>query len=178
MSDEAKTTDDAIGQLLAREAIRDCLTRYARAVDRCDAAMLESVYWPDATDEHGRFSGTAGEFIAWVMPLLLSMEQSFHHLGNMHFVPRSPSRINVETYFIAYHRVVKDRASPADIIVSGRYLDWMEERGGEWRIRSRTVIFDWTREFEDSMDWNHPAMGQGYRPHRSDDLSYALLSAA
>ena len=33
--------------LVAREAIRDCLYRYCRGIDRADAEMLRSAYWPD-----------------------------------------------------------------------------------------------------------------------------------
>lgn len=40
-----------VQELLDREAIRDCLTRYAHAVDRGDEAMLRAVYWPGATDD-------------------------------------------------------------------------------------------------------------------------------
>jgi len=39
-------------ELADREAIRDCLTRYARANDRCDEALRASVFWPDATTEY------------------------------------------------------------------------------------------------------------------------------
>jgi hypothetical protein len=39
-------------QLADRKAIRHCLLRYARGVDRIDEDLLRSVYWEDATDEH------------------------------------------------------------------------------------------------------------------------------
>ena len=59
-----------------REAIRDCLYRYSRGVDRCDEDMLRSVYWEDAIDDHCLFTGQREELIAWVMPLLRSMDPS------------------------------------------------------------------------------------------------------
>ena len=43
--------------LLDREAIRDCLYRYCRGIDRADEAALRSAYWPDATDCHGAWNG-------------------------------------------------------------------------------------------------------------------------
>ena len=46
--DEAKLTE-----LLDREAIRACIYRYCRGVDRADEATLRGTYWPDATDQHG-----------------------------------------------------------------------------------------------------------------------------
>ena len=39
-------------ELADREAIRDCLYRYARGMDRCDEEMLRSAYWEDALDDH------------------------------------------------------------------------------------------------------------------------------
>lgn len=41
-----------ISELLDREAIRDCLYRYCRGIDRGDEAALRSTYWPDAHDNH------------------------------------------------------------------------------------------------------------------------------
>ena len=49
-------------QLADREAIRECALRYARGVDRLDADLMKSAYWPDATDDHGRFVGNGWEF--------------------------------------------------------------------------------------------------------------------
>src|SRR5579862_3908887 len=45
-------------ELADREAIRDCLYRYCRGVDRCDMELLRSAYWPGAMDTHTGFKGT------------------------------------------------------------------------------------------------------------------------
>ena len=39
-----------------REAIRECLYRYCRGVDRLDADMVRSAYWPDVVDTHLEFT--------------------------------------------------------------------------------------------------------------------------
>ena len=46
--------------LLDRVAIEDCLVRYCRAVDRCDAPLLRTVYWPGAIDDHIFWQGSGG----------------------------------------------------------------------------------------------------------------------
>ncbi|MEJ2408813.1 MAG: nuclear transport factor 2 family protein [Novosphingobium sp.] len=53
-----------IEELTDREAIRECLYRYARGVDRLDADMVRSAYRPDCIDEHMGFAGNTGAFIA------------------------------------------------------------------------------------------------------------------
>jgi hypothetical protein len=45
------TTVSQLRNVLAdREAIRDCLFRYARAIGRLDEDLLRSAYWPVAVD--------------------------------------------------------------------------------------------------------------------------------
>lgn len=168
--------------LASREAIRDCLMRYARAIDRMDRALLERVYWPEATDDHGSYSGSAAGFIDWVFPVLAAMEQTSHKLENI-LIELSGDDARVETYFEAYHRVPRPGGQPYDLVVGGRYADWLQCRGGEWRIRARTVIYDWMREYPDSADWSRPLTGSHFtapirfRTNRlGSDPSYALFS--
>ena len=53
------STRKIMEELADREAIRECLYRYSRGVDRLDADMLRSAYWPDAVDNHLSFTGNA-----------------------------------------------------------------------------------------------------------------------
>src|SRR5215472_7373483 len=92
--------EDMLRSLVAREAIRDCLMRYARAIDRVDRNLLESVYWPEASDDHGSFHGSAAEFIAWVIPLLETMDQTTHMIGNI-LIQLDASSARTESYFEA-----------------------------------------------------------------------------
>lgn len=165
---------DALGNWAAREAIRDCLMRYCRAIDRVDRELLETVYWPEATDDHGSFSGSAQGFMDWVIPLLGSMDQTSHQIGNILFAFHG-ARVNVESCFTAYHRVRREPGAPYDVIMGGRYVDWFEERNGEWRIRDRSVVYDWVREYPDSADWSAPVLGLTFRTNRAHCPSHALL---
>ncbi|MFC5463078.1 nuclear transport factor 2 family protein [Massilia niabensis] len=171
-------SDSAVQKLLAHEDIRHCLMRYARAIDRCDPELLGAVYWPEATDSHGSFEGTAAAFIDWVIPLLRAMDQTMHLLGNI-LIELEGDKAAVETYFTAYHRIRRHGGEPYDVIVSGRYIDRMECRNGEWRIGERRVVYDWVREFEDSSDWSKPVLGLRFESNRiENDPSYTLFGAA
>jgi hypothetical protein len=130
-----------LASLIVREAIRDCLARYCRGIDRCDRAVLESAYWPDATDDHINYTGTAVGFIEWVLPLLESMELTQHFLGQS-LIEIDEPRAFVETYFQAYHRLMID-SKRQDVVLGGRYIDEFERRGTECRLLARSVIGDW-----------------------------------
>jgi hypothetical protein len=148
-----KTVSDYAVELADREAIRDCLTRYARANDRCDEALLKSVFWPDAITEYeGFFAGPVGEYIEKsIMATSQLMEQTAHLLGNM-LIEINGNSAAAECYVFAFHRL-PGVGGPQDLLLGGRYLDQLEKRADRWRIRQRTLICDWFREFADSADW-------------------------
>src|SRR5579862_9856466 len=162
-------------ELADREAIRDCLFRYARASDRCDEHMLRDVYWPDAHDDHMEFSGSLDEFVAYALPILRAMGHNMHMMGNI-LISIKGNRADVETYFQGYH-CIADNGTRRDIIAGGRYLDNFEKRGDIWRIIKRFVIVDWFRDYPDTGDWVKGPFGMkvergGLKPA---DKSYELL---
>lgn len=134
-----------IEQLVAREAIRDCLYRYCRGIDRADEAMLRSAYWPDGTDCHGAYNGSASGFIDWAMKALPMIERGIHEINNCLIEFREDGAA-VETYFTALQRQPDAEGTIRQWDMRGRYLDWFVERGGEWRVLNRLVVFDYVAE--------------------------------
>ena len=163
-------------ELADREAIRDCLFRYARGVDRCDVEMLRSAYWEDATDEHLAFKGTREELIAWMMPIVGSMDQSMHMFGNI-LIRIDGDTAHAESYFYGFHRIRGEDGVPRDSIAGGRYLDRFEKRDDEWRIADRVVMTDWFRDYPDSADWARGPFGMQVEPggRYPQDRSYGFL---
>jgi hypothetical protein len=166
-------------QLADREGIRDCLIRYARGIDRRDRDTLAAAYWPDATDDHILYNGSAAGFIEWILPLLHTMEQSMHLLGNVTIDLQLPLALT-ETYFLAYHlRRVDGSGDLSDQSLGGRYLDTMEKRGDEWRIAKRKVIIDWITEYPSSNPWNAALPGVPFRTNIAPgDLSYSHFNGS
>lgn len=163
-------------EMVDREAIRDCLYRYSRGVDRCDEDMLRSVYWEDAVDDHAIFTGNREELIAWVMPLLKGMEASQHTIGNI-LIRVHGDRADAESYYHGFHRV-NDGTKSVDSVQAGRYLDSFEKRDDEWRIVRRKVVIDWFREYDDACDWDAGPLGNSQiKPggRFPGDPSYTLL---
>jgi hypothetical protein len=146
--------------LLDREAIRDVVMRYCYGADRCDEAVLQSVYWPEATDDHGVFCGPASQYIPFVLEAAGQMDQMQHLVGNM-LIRNSATTASCESYFIGYHRPKDEQQQPFDMFAAGRYLDEFEKRGDEWRIIRRKVVFDWYRNLDGSADWSKGFNGMG-----------------
>jgi hypothetical protein len=124
------------------EAIRQLMARYARAIDRRDATLLGSVYWPEAVDHHPGFSGTRDLFVAYIMQRLQVWDCTTHNLGQS-WIEIDDTKATAETYFLAHH--IRENASErvADV-VCGRYQDQLEKRGTEWRVLLRVVAIVWT----------------------------------
>lgn len=169
-----KTVSDFREEYADREAIRDCLYRYARGIDRIDEELLRGVYWDDATDEHaGMFSGSAAEFVDWLMQTLPQI-QTMHVVANI-LIELDDTTANVESYVYAIHRGQTD-GSVQDMIGAGRYLDRFERRNDEWRIARRVVLIDWFREYPALADLPAGPFGieaalRGAR--KPEDASYA-----
>ena len=134
----------SLRSLLDRQQVKAVLARYCRGVDRLDAELLRSAFWPDAWDNHGRFSGNRDEFIDWVIPFLRDQYVSGSHLISNHLIELRDDVALSECYFDAtycYTSEGKDYTRQS----RGRYIDRLERRGDQWRIARRTVVNDWAR---------------------------------
>lgn len=167
-----------MAELADREAIRHCLMRYCRGIDRLDRELLDSVYWPDATDDHIIYSGSASGFVDFVIDTLSPLDQTQHLVGNVLIDITGSDRATCESVFQAFHRL-PGIESASDLFVGGRYVDVLEKRSDEWRIQARTVIIDWFRSYPDSGDFSEKPMGMDTQPggRKPDDRSYVLLGA-
>ncbi|NND50655.1 MAG: nuclear transport factor 2 family protein [Rhizobiales bacterium] len=149
--------DKDIKAYIDRAKIVECVVRLARGEDRRDAGLISASWWPDATYDYGVQSGDFASYLAWVVPGADAIKNTQHVLGQS-YVELSGSSAKVETQVISYHRV--DMGSgDQDTCIGGRYLDSMEERGGEWRIASRIMLYDWYSECGDAIDWSKGLMG-------------------
>jgi hypothetical protein len=134
-------SDPRLSAWLDKLDIQEVVMRLARGIDRCDESLIAGAFWPDASDDHGIFKGTAKDFVPWVLATLRGMEGTQHAICNQ-LVELAGERAFSESYFIAYHRLVGSQER--DMFAAGRYLDRFEKRGGEWRIAHRQTVYDWT----------------------------------
>ena len=149
-----------LDDMLAREAIRNCIARLARGEDRRDAALIGSAYWSDATIDFGVFLGTYDEYLAWVVPGDPALPCTLHMLGQSHIELKGETAL-AETLVLSYHRVDPGGAHQ-DTAIGGRYLDTMEKRGGEWRIAKRIMLYDFYQDWGPAIDWAQGVMGMPF----------------
>lgn len=151
------TDADDLNELLDRERIRDCLARLARGEDRRDAEAITACHWPDAESDYGVFKGSFPNYLAWVVPGSPAIPCTQHVLGQS-VIELEGERARVETQVLSYHRV-NFGTEERDTVVGGRYLDLFEKRRGEWRIKSRIMLYDWYQDLGTANDWSKGVMG-------------------
>lgn len=135
--------DPQLEMLLDKEAIRDCIHRYCRGIDRADLSALLSSYWPDAHDCHGAYDGPVAGFIEQVKAVWARGARNVHNVGNILIEFLDNGQAAVETYFIAYQRGEGPDGVERQVLLCGRYCDIFEKRDAEWRVLKRTVVYDW-----------------------------------
>jgi hypothetical protein len=127
-------------RLLDRDAIWQCVLRYTRGLDRLDLDLFRSAYWEDATTCHGHVNGSVDDFLDWWLPMQGGREVGQHAVSNHWVEFDGDDGADAETYFLAS---IKNLDSPVVELLAGRYVDRFERRGGEWRIKTRVLVFEW-----------------------------------
>jgi hypothetical protein len=161
-------------ELLDREAIRTVLYTYCRAIDRVDRDLLSSVYHPDATDDHGAYSGSAAGFVDWAMQLAPTIYETMQHSIGTVLIELQGDTADAESYFVqnAVRRATEDRPRTVDVLV-GRYVDRLERRDDGWRIAERVVVKDFRHQMElHDVAEDYRRSTQGF-----DDVVYTMRTA-
>ncbi|KAJ3539150.1 hypothetical protein NM208_g5605 [Fusarium decemcellulare] len=131
----------AVQALIDKEEIRTVIYRFCRGSDRRIRDLVQSVYHPDAVDNHGSYNGPAKDFYDFVnsVPPVLC---SHHHIGQTLIdLGEDGSTANAETYCTATTIDEVDGQHKWTTFLV-RYIDKFEKRDGEWKITHRFVAFD------------------------------------
>ena len=121
--------DQSIADMLAREAVRNCVVRLARGEDRRDAALISSAYWSDARIDFGTFAGDFATYLGFVSPGDPALPCTVHFLGQTH-IELDGDTARAETLVSSYHRI-DTGAGHTDSTIGGRYLDTMQRRAND-----------------------------------------------
>lgn len=177
--------DPRVARLVDQREIQDVVYAYCRGIDRRDLARVRACYHPDATDDHGSFSGTIDAYLEWVDSLLARYVWTMHFIGNVLVefgdlaqvadVAGASDVAAVESYGVAMHRSEEPRPH-LNLATGFRYLDRFERRGGAWKIASRVAVSEWSIRIPQEAWWEIPDSLLKGRRDTSDAL-YGLLAS-
>ena len=158
--------------LTDRQEILDCIVRNSTGNDLFDLDMVATTYHADGLHEVARepiagphYGEHANEAHARLF------DQSLHHV-TMHSAEIDGDVAHATSYVIG---LFVDKGEQCARILSGRYIDRLEKREGEWRIVVRRCTVEVILEGATAM-LNHAAFrDRGYLKGSRDksDLAYA-----
>lgn len=132
----------AVQALIDKEEIRTVIYRFCRGSDRRIRNLVQSVYHPDAIDNHGSYDGPAKDFYD-AMNSMPPPDGVYHHIGqSLVELGTGGSTASAETYCTAttIDRGADGQEKWTAFLV--RYIDKFEKREGEWKIVHRFVAYD------------------------------------
>lgn len=140
----ARKVSEIALELADREAIRDCLMRYPRAVDRNDLDIFPGFCWPDAVERHaGVFEGSMLDYFQHVHAIEKKVEVTQHFYGNM-LIEIDGLVARTETYVFVYQGHDNEGVKSM-FLAGGRSLGTLEKRDDEWRVIARSLLVDWVK---------------------------------
>ena len=134
-------------EIADRLAIQDVLYRHCRGVDRADAVLLKSAYWPEAEVAYGAYNGPAHPFCENLPTTITKYAATQHRVTNT-IVDFKDNDAVVESYVMAHHYSAQPDEADVEMTYLGRYIDHMQRRGDYWKIMFRWVVMDWNQNVQ------------------------------
>lgn len=136
--------DQRIQRMLDHYEIRQQLARYCRGCDRADEALMASVYADHSWDDHGHRSGEGKQFARDTVKELLETAKIASHLLGQSLIEVTGDTAAAETYFHA--TLIYPPEDQTDFVnhIAGRYVDKFVRDDGQWLIKDRLTIRDWS----------------------------------
>jgi hypothetical protein len=161
----------------AAEAVRQAIYRYARGVDRLDAALVRDAFWPDATIRLGSiYAGGREGFVDVAMQFMGMFRATRHDVANVGLAFDGTS-CGYEAYVRTWHWLAGPESGSRELVVLGRYIGRAVERDGVWRLAEHGELMDWGEERAVESGWfeGNAELEKGRRDRA--DASYAVLAA-
>jgi hypothetical protein len=128
--------------MLAHHEVRSCLMRYARGLDRHDAALAKSAYHADARDDHVLYVGSGHGLVEWANRQHAATVHTHQHYIMNVSIELDGDQAHVESYWMFAGTL----AGHANTLGGGRYVDRFERREGRWGIAARQLIVEWWQD--------------------------------
>lgn len=134
--------EGALEDLAAREAIRQQLHNYCRAMDRRDDTLGYAVWHEDGTADYGVgiFQGLGRDFVDQVSRNHLRRTVHSHQVATIG-IEVNGDRAASEAYATVRLQTVGEGVTTEEFY-AGRYLDRWSRRDGRWAIDHRIWVLD------------------------------------
>lgn len=167
--DDLQDLKRTVQYLKDRQDILDCIQRESRARDRQDEEMIASCWWEDGVDEHGPVVTAAPAYPARANAGHRAFFNMTSHNITNHLCELDGDVAYCESYVIGG---LFGRDEQTTTLGFGRYIDQMEKRNGEWRIRTRRCTIEMSATTDGS--WVHSQNVRGFLKGlwSKDDPSY------
>ena len=136
--------DPRIQEMLDHHEIRQVLARYCRSCDRCDEVGMAAVYAEDSWDNHGHRSGKGKQFARNTVQEMLETTQVVSHLLGQSLIWVNGDEARAETYFQATLLYPPQNDIELVNLIGGRYVDRLVRENGQWVIKDRLTLRDWS----------------------------------
>ena len=134
MGAELESIRRDVDYLMDRMAISDCIATHARGCDRHDVDLITAAYHPDGVDEHGWVTNAGVDYGEWANRTHAATSQVHTHNITTHTCEIEGDIAHAESYVIVVLLGLDGRNAR---VISGRYIDRLERRDGQWRIEVR-----------------------------------------
>ena len=129
--------DRALHHALDLEALRNLGQKYARAADARDYDAVGELFHPDAVIDGLRGSSKLDDYLEMSRTTPPAYERSMHVLGDpLIEFEVGADEATLDTYAVVY-QIGATREGGGNNTLGVRYLDVVERRDGEWRVRHR-----------------------------------------
>jgi ketosteroid isomerase-like protein len=153
-----------------KQAIRELIYTYCRAVDRLDIPLGHSIWHDDGYADYGAdyYQGPGKGVIDTICQHHTQLLSHSHQVTNI-LIELDGDKAGSEAYVYGTMRLMQD-GRLMHLGIWARYLDAWERRGGRWGLVRRMVVYD-HEEIREAR-----AMGQAIRSTRdASDPSYQFL---
>jgi 3-phenylpropionate/cinnamic acid dioxygenase small subunit len=133
--------EEALQQLLDRQAITTGLVEYCRALDRMDLPRLGALFTEDCVVDYGPQEALRSEGRAALEASLTRLwrwSRTSHHLTNVRIDFTGRDEARVESYVHAWH----ERADGSTATVFGQYHDHFVRAADAWLIALRRMLMN------------------------------------
>lgn len=159
---------ETVRHLKDRQDILDVIVRESRGRDRHDVDLIAGCYWAEGADEHGPVPFPAPDYPEIANQGHRTFTANQHNLAN-HSCEIDGDTAYCETYVVG---TLLSLDGLTCTMATGRYMDQLEKRDGEWRILWRRSTVE--SALQGDASWLQlPAVKGFLKGTRDrDDLSY------